>query len=95
MNEFVNRLSSNGVLGLLFYLLPFGYISIKLLVSFVGDIRRKDNEHASLTGTLFCSLISCLISGASGSLTIQYAVWIMLAYAYAEYSYLKLESKHV
>lgn len=79
MNAYVTCFSTTGILGLICLLTPFVYVLIHLRkkISICLDQKKK----IRLLG-LFIALISSMVAGCNGSLTVLYAVWILLSLAY-------------
>ena len=80
MNEYVSRFSANGIIGLFLFCFPFLYAMWKLFVEMKNEI--QEERQLKMLGVLL-SLISSFVAGCNGSLTILYAPWIVLAFAYA------------
>ena len=76
MNEYVSRFSNSGLLGLGVFLFPFGFALLKLL----GKWRCDRNVEAMF---IAFALISSLVAGCNGDLSLIYAVWILLGLGYA------------
>ena len=79
MNAYVTSFSTTGILGLLCLISPFIYGMI-LLLKKIFTCQVLD-ERVRL-GCLLISLIASLVAGCNGSLTLIYAVWILLAIVY-------------
>ena len=79
MNEYVSRFANNGIIGLIAYILPLIYVALRLLKCFKcsGGI---EQIKIMITGI---SLIGSAVAGCNGSLSLLYAYWVILAFAYA------------
>ena len=73
-NEFVNRFSNNGLLGLSVFLFPYLYILFRLF----KKMRRGSIE--ALSAILL--LASALASGCNNNIDIFYSTWILLGLSY-------------
>lgn len=79
MNEYVSRFAANGIIGLIVFIFPFLFATFKL----IQRLRvTTGNAQLKILITLI-SLIGSTIAGCNGSLTLLYAYWIILAYAYS------------
>lgn len=76
MNEYVERFSSTGFLGLLVFLFPFFYGIYELLKIIMIS---KRLEYVCL----LIALIGAMVAGMNGSLTLLYSIWIILGLTYA------------
>lgn len=79
MNEYVTRLAQTGILGLSIFLLPFIWITVKLF----GLYKRSKNDKQIDILLILFSLLSSLVSGCNGSVTVIYGTWILLGIAFA------------
>lgn len=75
MNEYVNRFSSNGILGLGVFLFPFLYIMFRLF--------KRMRQGSTEALVMLMALVSSVVAGCNGSLTLIYCVWILLGLSYA------------
>lgn len=82
-NEFIQRFSENGILGLIIFLFPFGFILWKLARLFYQ--KRKQGETAIICMWAFISVLATLISSANGSAIMMYNIWPILGISYATY----------
>ena len=77
MNEYLERFSANGLVGLLVFLYPFFWLIhriIKLL---------RTQVYSEKVIMLFIAIISSLVAGANGSLNVYCVVWLLLGLGYA------------
>jgi hypothetical protein len=79
MNAYVTSFSTTGILGFLCLITPFVY-GIVLLFKKIFACQVLDKRVR--LGCLLISLIASLVAGCNGSLTLIYAVWILLAIIY-------------
>lgn len=79
MNEYVSKFAQYGIIGLLTFLLPLFFILLQLL----RKLKRATGDEQLDTLAVTLSLIGSAVAGCNGSLTLLYAYWIILAYAYA------------
>ena len=75
MNEYVNRFSNNGILGLGVFLFPFLYIMFFLFK------RMRAGSVEALA--MLMALISVMVSGCNLGLSVFYCVWVLLGLGYA------------
>ena len=74
MNEYVNRFSNNGILGLGVFLFPFLYVIFHLF---------KKMRAGSLGAlVMLMALVSSMVAGCNGSLMVVYGTWILLGLSY-------------
>lgn len=83
-NEFAQRFSENGIIGLCIFIFPFGFILYK--VFFLMLALRKEKKDIIILVWIFVSIVSGLISGFNGNLTNMYNIWPILGIAYIVYS---------
>lgn len=76
MNEYVERFSANGLLGLSAFLFPFGWILYKLIWLIK---KKKCREYVCL----LIAVIAALVVGANDSLSVVYGLWLLLGLSYA------------
>ena len=74
MNEYVNRFSTSGILGLGVFLSPFLYIMFSLFK------RMRAGSVEALA--MLMALVSSMVAGCNGDLTLVYCVWILLGLSY-------------
>lgn len=79
MNEYVTRLAQTGIVGLSVFLFPFIWV-MKELFSLYKQC--ENNKQIDILLILF-SLISSLVAGCNGSVTVIYGTWILLGIAFA------------
>lgn len=79
MNEYVSRFASNGILGMISFILPFVYILLKIFKYF----RLVKGKAQLKIAVASISLIGSAVAGCNGSLTLLYAYWVILAFSYA------------
>lgn len=80
MNEYVSQFAQHGIVGLLVFIFPFFFIVLKLF----KKIRVTTGTEQLDTIAVTLSLIGSAVAGCNGSLSLLYAYWVILAYAYAE-----------
>lgn len=78
-NEYVARLSQTGIVGLSVFLLPFIWIIVKLF----GLYKHCENDKQIDILLILFSLLSSLVAGCNGSVTVIYGTWILLGIAFA------------
>lgn len=81
MNEYVSQFAQHGIIGLLAFMTPFFFILLKLFQK-IQKTTGMEQQLDTIAVTL--SLIGSAVAGCNGSLTLLYAYWVILAYAYAE-----------
>lgn len=89
MNEFVTRFSNSGIAGFVVFFFPFAYVVFKLLKQWY--MKKK-----LVAMFMSFALLSSLVAGCNGSVSLLYAVWILLGigYAVAFASYDKEKDSH-
>ena len=75
MNEYVNHFSTSGILGLGVFLSPFLYIMFSLFK------RMRAGSVEALA--MLMALVSSMLAGCNGDLTLVYCVWVLLGLGYA------------
>lgn len=80
MNEYISEFAQHGIVGLLIFIAPLFYVLLELFKKLwrINGTGRLDTIAVTL------SLIGSAVAGCNGSLSLLYAYWIILAYAYAE-----------
>lgn len=79
INEYVSRFAYNGILGLISFLFPLGYILFRVIECF----RLTEGREQLKILIVGISLIGSAVVGFNGSLTTLYAYWVILAFSYA------------
>ena len=74
-NEYVDRFSNSGILGLGVFLFPFLYVMFHLF--------RKMRMGSTEALVMLMALISSLAAGCNNSVTVVYGTWILLGLGYA------------
>ncbi len=76
LNEFVDRFSNSGLMGLGIFCMPFIYVLYKLLKLYYvnGDMQAMFIAFA---------IISLLVAGCNGSVNVLCAIWLLLGLGYA------------
>lgn len=82
-NEYVQRFSENGILGLLIFIFPFAFIYWKLIGMLMKY--RKNKEKVLLVLWALIALPAAAVSGLNGSATMMYNIWPVLGLSYAIY----------
>ena len=90
MNAYISCFSMTGILGLICLLLPYFYVLIRLGRTI---LRCKESTLKIRLLGLFIALIASMVAGCNGSLTLVYAVWILLALAYIAVTEVKSKEK--
>ena len=78
LNEYVNRLAKNGIIGLLVFLIPFIYVCSKLAFAI-----RQSQKYKSEALFILLILTSLIVAGCNDSINMFYSIWIILGLAYA------------
>lgn len=79
MNAYITAFSTTGILGLICLISPFCYGVFTLFKKILAC--QVDDERVRLS-CLLIALIASLVAGCNGSLTLIYAVWILLPIVY-------------
>lgn len=90
-NEFAQRFSENGILGLIIFCFPFLYILWHLFLLIIQYRNHISESHFLLWA--FIAVFAGFISGANGYAVMMYNVWPILGLAYSIYDKFKIIDK--
>lgn len=81
LDEYSTRFSETGILGLLVYLVPVGYLLIQLIKRMALSVSSRSEKEKAIF--LFLSMVGVMASGFNNVLSVNCCYWILLGLGYA------------